>query len=98
MLKIPFFALGLLLLPPASSDEPLCRLATVAWRDAAVHVRQSLGDIDSMTADVLTAGCVTQTPKTVLVIISITEGKPDIFLAIPHDWVQTITPLKKTDE
>ena len=72
-----------------------CTLATVSWHDAVVYTRHPLADdIDTMTAEVIAVGCVVVTEKTVLVIMNVSQGTPDIFLVIPKDWCTSIVPLK----
>lgn len=83
---------------PAYCQSWECKFAVVNWKDAVVYTRAPLADdIDSMTAEVKTLGCVKQTEKTVLIIQSVTEGKPDVFMVVPKDWVISIQYLKMAE-
>lgn len=73
--------------------QPSCQLAVVEWKDAVAYTRVPLIDPDEMTANVISIGCIVQTEKTILIVTSLTDGKPDIFLVIPKGWVTKITNL-----
>jgi hypothetical protein len=81
----------------APGQKTNCDFAEVIWRDAALYTGQGGLDpatIDDLTKVKLSIGCVRQTEKTVVVVVfTLTQGKPETFLIIPKDQVTAIVVL-----
>ena len=69
-----------------------CQIAVVEWQDAVLSTR-TIDVGDAHTTPIITFGCVSVREKEIVVVMSITNGTPDVFLCIPKAWVTKITPL-----
>ena len=79
------------------TKELTCTVAVVEWNDAVLSTRTV--DVDAAkTASIITFGCADVRENVVVVIMSITNGTPDVLLTIPKSWVVKITPLKVAEE
>jgi hypothetical protein len=92
-----------LFLPMLGEDKPkdACAFAHVEWQDAGLYSKTAgieLSEIDNLTIPVMSVGCVRVMEKSVLVVFHFVDGKPDVYMAIPKQWVIKITPLTSVVE